>query len=469
MKKLLVLILFSKCLSAQYFPPPSQPGITPSGTGIVCVTSGSASAAITGTTTGDAVWYSSTLGCTSNHDLNDSAGVSLTARVPVIYAATSSATDSAALGPELTSAGTCSGTGWTGTYPNYTAPGTTAPLTCTGFTSGQFYQTVTSIGAGGSGAVTIAIGAAQIASGTGGTVTAGLKASATSLTYTPVSTYTGTIGISAKLITPISIFSQTGSDSTGTVSYRALFQTLASLQNSFVGGGGTYNTTGSDNGEGPGYENLYYNTTGSDNGAGPGYENLYNNTTGSDNGAGPGYENLYNNTTGNYNFGAPYQAGAHISGGSSANQTSSYSIYLGANTMALANGDVNEIVIGGDATNGATGAGSNTAVIGTPRMTDLYVGGTAGEALLHSASATFYNTTPSTGSTLLTVTPGAAQTAASVVLSLGGVPKFGGTNTAASTAALLGSNCPAVTCTAAYTWVEAVSSDGSTVYIPVWK
>ena len=137
--------------------------------------------------------------------------------------------------------------------------------------------------------------------------------------------------------------------------------------------------------------------------------------------------------------------------------------------MALANGDVNEIVIGGDATNGATGAGSNTAVIGTPRMTDLYVGGTAGEALLHSASATFYNTTPSTGSTLLTVTPGAAQTAASVVLSLGGVPKFGGTNTAASTAALLGSNCPAVTCTAAYTWVEAVSSDGSTVYIPVWK
>ena len=433
MKKLLVLILFSKCLSAQYFPPPSQPGITPSGTGIVCVTSGSASAAITGTTTGDAVWYSSTLGCTSNHDLNDSAGVSLTARVPVIYAATSSATDSAALGPELTSAGTCSGTGWTGTYPNYTAPGTTAPLTCTGFTSGQFYQTVTSIGAGGSGAVTIAIGAAQTASGASGTVTAGLKASATSLTYTPVSTYTGTIGISAKLITPISIFSQTGSDSTGTVSYRALFQTLASLQNSFVGGGGTYNTTGGANGAGPGYQNLYFNTTG------------------------------------NYNFGAPYLAGTYISGGSLANQTSSYSIYLGALTMALANGDVNEIVIGGDATSGATGAGSNTAVIGTPRMTDLYVGGTAGEALLHSASATFYNTTPSTGSTLLTVTPGAAQTAASVVLSLGGVPKFGGTNTAASTAALLGSNCPAVTCTAAYTWVEAVSSDGSTVYIPVWK
>ena len=433
MKKLLVLILFSKCLSAQYFPPPSQPGITPSGTGIVCVTSGSASAAITGTTTGDAVWYSSTLGCTSNHDLNDSAGVSLTARVPVIYAATSSATDSAALGPELTSAGTCSGTGWTGTYPNYTAPGTTVPLTCTGFTSGQFYQTVTSIGAGGSGAVTIAIGAAQTASGASGTVTAGLKASATSLTYTPVSTYTGTIGISAKLITPISIFSQTGSDSTGTVSYRALFQTLASLQNSFIGGGGTYNTTGIDNS------------------------------------AGPGYQNLYSNTTGSYNFGAPFEAGRYISDGSSPNQTSSYSIYLGANTMALANGDVNEIVIGGDATNGATGAGSNTAVIGTPRMTDLYVGGTAGEALLHSASATFYNTTPSTGSTLLTVTPGAAQTAASVVLSLGGVPKFGGTNTAASTAALLGSNCPAVTCTAAYTWVEAVSSDGSTVYIPVWK
>ena len=124
---------------------------------------------------------------------------------------------------------------------------TTNPLTCTGFTSGSFYQTVTTIGAGGTGAVTIAIGTAQTASGTSGTVTAGLKANGTSLTFTPAATYTGTIGISAKLITPISMFSYTGKDSTGAVSFQTLYQGLASLHNTFSGGGGSYNTTGSNN------------------------------------------------------------------------------------------------------------------------------------------------------------------------------------------------------------------------------
>ena len=186
----------------------------------------------------------------------------------------SAATDTATLGSELTSSGTCSGTGWTGTYPNYIAPGTTAPLTCTGFISGQFYQTVTTIGAGGSGAVTIAIGTAQTASGSpSGTVTAGLKANGTSLTYTPASTYTGTVGISAKLITPISLFSYTGQDSTGAISFQALYQGLASLHNSFSGGGGSYNTTGSYN-SAQGVNALYSNTTGNNNSA-QGYQAGY--------------------------------------------------------------------------------------------------------------------------------------------------------------------------------------------------
>ena len=194
-----------------------------------------------------------------------------------IALAASSATDSASLGPELTTSGTCSGTGWTGTYPNYVAPGTTAPLTCTGFTSGSFYQTVTVIGVGGSGSVTIAIGTAQTASGASGTVTAGLKANGTSLTYTPASSYTGTITISAKLITPISTFSYLGKDSTGASSFKALYQTLGSLNNSFQGGGGTYNTTGYNN-SAQGYNALYFNTTGSSNLA-QGYNALYFNTT----------------------------------------------------------------------------------------------------------------------------------------------------------------------------------------------
>ena len=250
------------------------------------------------------------------------------------------ATDSASLGSELTTSGTCSGTGWTGTFPNYVAPGTTAPLTCTGFTSGQFYQTVTTIGAGGSGAVTIAIGTAQTASGSSGTVTAGLKANGTSLTYTPAATYTGTISISAKLITPISTFSVTGKDSTGTVSGVVLWQTLASLHNSFSGGGGSYNTTGYNN-SAQGFNALlqqhhgqlttahrdstpstttpratptarresyalYSNTTGSYNSAQGAYA-LYNNTTGYYNSA-QGYAALYSNTTGSYNSAQGYHA-----------------------------------------------------------------------------------------------------------------------------------------------------------------
>ena len=63
-------------------------------------------------------------------------------------------------------------------------------------------------------------------SGSSGTATAGLKANGTSLTYTPAATYTGTIGISAKLITPISTFSVTGKDLTGAVSGVALWQKL---------------------------------------------------------------------------------------------------------------------------------------------------------------------------------------------------------------------------------------------------
>ena len=252
----------------------------------------------------------------------------------VVAPASSSATDSASLGTELTTSGTCSGTGWTGTYPNYVAPGTTAPLTCTGFTSGQYYQTVTTIGAGGSGAVTIAIGGAQTASGSSGTVTAGLKANGTSLTYTPVATYTGTIGISAKLITPISIFSYQGKDSTGATSVTTLWQELATLHNEFDGGGGTYNTTGSNN-DSHGYQALFANTTGSNNSA-QGYQALYSNTTGNYNSA-QGYQALYSNTTGSNNSAQGYQAlYSNTTGGNNSAQgyQALYSNTTGSNNSA---------------------------------------------------------------------------------------------------------------------------------------
>ena len=261
------------------------------------------------------------------------------------------ATDSATLGSELTTSGTCSGTGWTGTYPNYIAPGTTAPLTCTGFISGQFYQTVTTIGAGGSGAVTIAIGTAQTASGSSGTVTAGLKANGTSLTYTPASTYTGTVGISAKLITPISLFSYTGKDSTGAVSFQALYQGLASLYNSFSGGGGSYNTTGNNN-SAQGYTALYSNTTGNNNSA-QGVNALFSNTTGNYNSA-QGVDALYYNTTGSSNSAQGYTALNHNTTGS--NNSAQGVNALNSNTTGSSNS-----AQGASALNSNTTGSSNSA------------------------------------------------------------------------------------------------------------
>ena len=174
-----VVSLFSTCSGTQYL-----------GADGACHNSSSLSLgnAIGGSPTANAILYGDGSG-----NLQNAAGITRTGSAQLTLGVSGSpgneivlgttATDSASLGTELTTSGTCSGTGWTGTYPNYVAPGTTAPLTCTGFTSGSLYQTVTSIGAGGSGSVTIAIGTAQVASGSSGTVTAGLKANGTSLTY----------------------------------------------------------------------------------------------------------------------------------------------------------------------------------------------------------------------------------------------------------------------------------------------
>lgn len=55
------------------------------------------------------------------------------------------------------------------------------------------------------------------------------------------------------------------------------------------------------------------------------------------------------------------------------------------------------------------------------------------------------------------------------VIGSDGTPQFAGTNTTGSGTALLGTNCPAVTVSAPYTWIRVVTSDGSTAYMPCWK
>lgn len=54
-------------------------------------------------------------------------------------------------------------------------------------------------------------------------------------------------------------------------------------------------------------------------------------------------------------------------------------------------------------------------------------------------------------------------------LTMSAVPRFNGTNTSGAGTALLGTNSPAVTNSAPFTWFQVTTSDGSTGYIPVWK
>lgn len=50
-----------------------------------------------------------------------------------------------------------------------------------------------------------------------------------------------------------------------------------------------------------------------------------------------------------------------------------------------------------------------------------------------------------------------------------GLPNFLATNTTGAGITAIGTNCPAVTASAPYTWIQAVSADGSTIFIPAWK
>jgi hypothetical protein len=153
------------------------------------------------------------------------------------------------------------------------------------------------------------------------------------------------------------------------------------------------NTTGSGN-VASGHQSLYSNLTGLNNVAN-GSGSLFYNTSGSGNVA-IGQGSLYANTTGGYKVAIGVQAGRYIADGSTVNETSSNSLYLGANTKALASGDTNEIVIGYD----AIGAGSNTATLGNESITKTVLRGdveTDGTVKTGSYTVGTLPLTPSTG------------------------------------------------------------------------
>ncbi len=103
---------------------------------------------------------------------------------------------------------------------------------------------------------------------------------------------------------------------------------------------------------------LYSNTIGRNHVA-IGTAALYSNTIGNGNSA-IGYEALYSNTTGSDNTAVGSDAGVYLQDGATENSITDKSIFIGANTKALADNQTNQIVIGYN----AIGLGSNTVVIG---------------------------------------------------------------------------------------------------------
>ncbi|NVN96847.1 tail fiber domain-containing protein [Candidatus Nomurabacteria bacterium] len=179
------------------------------------------------------------------------------------------------------------------------------------------------------------------------------------------------------------------------IGFQSLWANTSGSNNIAIGARSLYQSTTAIENTATGFYSLSNNTTGSYNSAFGG-NSLSNNTTGSYN-SGYGDLSLNSNTTGSNNTGVGYEAGRFITNGSTPNQTSSNSLYLGYTTKAQADGDTNEIVIGYN----ATGNGTNTATIGDSSLIRTYLTGinlkastgSAGTAPLKFASGTSLGTT----------------------------------------------------------------------------
>jgi len=153
-----------------------------------------------------------------------------------------------------------------------------------------------------------------------------------------------------------------------------------------------------------GADALSSNTVGSENTA-IGRFTMFSNTTGTSNTA-VGVRAIQSNIGGSSNVGLGYQAGRFITDGTTALTASNNSVFLGANTKALANSQTNQIVIGYD----AIGLGSNSVVLGNSSITLTALRGNvlintttdAGFGLDVSGSGRFTNNLTVTGSTTIT-------------------------------------------------------------------
>ena len=173
---------------------------------------------------------------------------------------------------------------------------------------------------------------------------------------------------------------------------QALYFDTFGAENAAVGVSALNSNTSGLGNSALGYSALNSNSTGQYNAA-AGFEALYSDTA-SYNSAFGTYA-LDSITSGGFDAALGFQAGHYVSGGSVANSTSGSSVYLGAETYPLANGDTNEIVIGAN----AVGLGSNTAVLGSSTISTTALFGNVGIGT--TAPATTLNVTGGTNPTVL--------------------------------------------------------------------
>ena len=204
-----------------------------------------------------------------------------------------------------------------------------------------------------------------------------------------------TTGVNATAIGVESLASNTTGNHNTAVGADALYKNTTGGKNTAIGVLPLFNNTIGASNTAIGYYSMYSNISGSFNlslgdsslhlntigfeNTAIGFSALYSNTTGNYN-IGIGTVALYSNTTGSGNVGIGDKSGRYIADGTTNNSISDNSVYIGANTKALANNQTNQIVIGYD----ATGAGSNTATIGNTSIVKTVLRG----VIAHSTSYT---------------------------------------------------------------------------------
>jgi hypothetical protein len=282
-------------------------------------------------------------------------------------------------------------------YGTYTGPGNYRRLALKMSTTGVAQIVAEGAGTGESGnrieidGLRIGKGGGDIASNTALGVSA-LNANTTGSFNSAVgdsALFNNTTGSSNSTVGYEALANNTTGGNNSAVGYKALLSNTTGIDNSAVGTSALReNTTGSRN-SAVGQDALRNNTTGGFNSA-VGRVALRNNTTGQSNCAfgisslasnttggfnsAVGREALQRNTGGNSNSAIGVDSGRFIADGSTGNTVTNNSVYLGANTKALASGQTNQIVIG----HNAIGLGSNTAVLGNDSIVTTALKGNVG-------------------------------------------------------------------------------------------